>query len=269
MKGKSVDHKEAAYGPVKKKTPKAIFMQFFEKEFPQMGELSRGVVVDKLFELIQQCFPSNKHMKMGQMMWFAVDTNETSGYGKPIEKNKLKPVFLDVVTEGDIISTIQGTKKKDIRKDIEVRLFEQSHEQKAELSYTDVATIMNLSPGTIARHIREYEKESGKLVPRRGTIHDIGPSLTHKKTICYKFIVEGKSVEQVAKETNHSPEAITRYVKDYKRISACLAQNLSDEMTSYVTKTSKKLIAEYKALIEENNIDIINDLGDNDIVRYS
>jgi hypothetical protein len=36
-----------------------------------------------------------------------------------------------------------------------------------------------------------------------------------KKQICYRVIVQGKSIETAARETNHSPEAITRYVKDY------------------------------------------------------
>jgi DNA-binding CsgD family transcriptional regulator len=268
MKGKKdKKHKEAVIGPVVKKTPKAIMGRFFEENFPQMGAISRDAVVDKLIELIDKCYPSKDHFKMGQMMWFSVDKNETAGYGKPIEKCQLKPVYLDVITEGDILKVIEGERKKNIRKQIEVRLFEQSNDQGAVLSCADVASIINLSPSTVAGHIREYEKDTGKTVPRRGTIHDMGRSITHKKEICYKIIVEGKTVEQVSKETTHSPEAITRYVKDYKRISACLAQNLTDDTISYVTRTSKKLIQEYKKLIEENNIDIHKNFGKyNDVI---
>lgn len=260
MKNK-IDRKEALLGPVYKKTPKAIISYFFEEQFPSMGDISRKAIVDKLIEVIEKCYPSNKHLKMGQMMWFSVDKTEIAGQGKPIEKCKLKPVTLDVFTESDILKSISGVKKKDIKKEVEVRLFKQSDAQSGTLSYSDVAAIMNVTPNTIANHIREYEKETGEIVPRRGTIHDLGRSLTHKKAICYKIIVEGKTVELVARETCHSPEAITRYVKDYKRISACLAQNMPEETISYVTRTSKQLIEEYKALIEKNNIDIKGDLG--------
>ena len=54
---------------------------------------------------------------------------------------------------------------------------------------------MGLSAGTIYRYIREHEKGSSDLVPRRGTIHDMGPTLTHKREICYKVIVLGKSID--------------------------------------------------------------------------
>lgn len=264
-KSKSKDEKrESLYGPVQRKTPKAGFMQFFEEQFPSMGEISRAAVVDELLIKIDEYYPKNEHMQMGKMLWYAVDKNETSSYGKSIQKCKIKPILLDIITEHDIMQLISGTKKKDIKKEIEVRLFNQSDEQDATLSCSDVATMMNLSPATISRHIREYEKETGKVIPRRGTVHDLGPTVSHKKAILYKIIVEGKTVEQVGNETKHSPEAITRYVKDYKRISACLAQNLSDDVVSYVTRTSKKLVLEYKKLIEENNIKITkNDIFDN------
>ena len=121
--------------------------------------------------------------------------------------------------------------------------------------------MMRLSPATISRYVREWEKENQTLVPRRGTIHDMGRSVTHKRQICYKMIVEGKSVAETARETNHSPEAITRYVKDYKRILACLHKGLTPKETSFVVKVSEKLVFEYVNLIQENQVDINEQIG--------
>ena len=50
----------------------------------------------------------------------------------------------------------------------------------------------------------EYERASGESVPRRGTVHDMGRSITHKAIICYKRLVEQKPTSQVAQETFHS-----------------------------------------------------------------
>jgi hypothetical protein len=77
------------------------------------------------------------------------------------------------------------------------------------------------------------------------------------------MIVEGKSVEATARETNHSPEAITRYVKDYKRILACLHKGLTPQDTAFVAKVSENLVFEYVNLIQENQI-AINDRMDKD-----
>jgi DNA-binding CsgD family transcriptional regulator len=84
----------------------------------------------------------------------------------------------------------------------------------------------------------------------------MGPSITHKKQICYKVIVQGKSIETAARETGHSPEAVTRYVKDYKRILACLNRGLSPRDTAFIAKVSENLVYEYMNLIAENQLDI-------------
>jgi DNA-binding CsgD family transcriptional regulator len=195
---------------------------------------------------------------MGRVMWPAVDEKETAGYAKSIEKTKLVPVFVDIITDDDIKKMADNVKKKDIRKEAAVRIFTQSKEQGGVLTGVDVASMMNMSPATVYKYVREYEQEKNVLVPRRGTIHDMGRTLTHKKEICRKIIVEGKTVEETARLTNHSPEAITRYVKDYKRISSCLAKGLSPEETAFAVKVSENLVYEYQKLIEENDIDLNN-----------
>ncbi|TFG38121.1 MAG: DUF1670 domain-containing protein [Desulfobacterales bacterium] len=130
------------------------------------------------------------------------------------------------------------------------------------------ATMMRLSPATISGYVREWEKRTNSIVPRRGTIHDMGRSVTHKRQICYKMIVEGNSVEETVRETNHSPEAITRYIKDYKRILACLHRGLTPKETAFVVKVSEKLVYEYLNLIQENQIDIKEQMGNDDVVNF-
>ena len=96
----------------------------------------------------------------------------------------------------------------------------------------------------------------------------MGRSFTHKRKICYKMVVEGKSVEQIARETNHSPEAITRYIKDYKRILACLHRGLSPNETAFVVKVSQRLVYEYLNLIHENQIDIKEQMDNKEYIDF-
>lgn len=257
MREKKVDKLfDSLYSPLERKTFKAVLGKFFEEQCPQFGNLARQTLVNYLHQLVERFYPANSHMRMGQVMWPAVDENETAGYGKPIEKCKLVPVYVDLITDDDIKKLANKVKKKDIRKEVAVRIFNQSKKQGGVLSGVDVSSMMNLSPATIYKYVREYEKENKVLVPRRGTIHDMGRSITHKKEICRKIIVEGKTVEETARLTNHSPEAITRYIKDYKRISSCLSKGLSPLETSFAVKVSENLVYEYKDLIEENDVDL-------------
>jgi hypothetical protein len=166
-----------------------------------------------------------------------------------------------MIAPEDIEAMLKGEKAKLIRQRATVRLFEQAKKQQAVFTGVDVAIMMRLSPSTISNYVRDWEKQNQTSVPRRGTIHDMGRSVTHKKQICYKIIVEGKSIEHTARETKHSPEAITRYVKDYKRILACLSQGLTPKDTAFVAKVSENLIYEYVSLIEENQLDIKEQKG--------
>lgn len=245
----------AQIGPLQRKTFNSALSRFLAIQCPQMaGELTRNFLVSKVQELVEEFYPPNTHLRMGQVMWPAVDETETSSYGKSIENTRLKPVFLDLIHRDDIEALLNGEKAKLIRQRAVIRLFNQAKEQGGVLTSVDVATMTRLSPQTISIYVRDWEKSNKCLVPRRGTIHDMGPSITHKRQICYKIIVEGKSVEQTARETRHSPEAITRYVKDYKRIHACLKAGLSPENTAFAVNVSKKLVYEYMALIKQNNL---------------
>jgi predicted transcriptional regulator len=248
---------EAQFGPLQQKTFASSLALFFEQRCPQMGgHLTRKVLVNTIEKLVNEFYPPNTHLRMGQIMWPAVDENEQAAYGKTIRKTKIKPVFVDMISPEDIEAMLQGEKAMKIRQKAAVRIFNQAKQQGGVLTGVDVATMMRLSPATISRYVRLWEKEQKVLVPRRGTIHDMGRSVTHKRQICYKMIVEGKSVKQTAQETNHSPEAITRYVKDYKRILACLHKGLTPKETSFVAKVSESLVFEYENLIRENQVDI-------------
>ncbi len=71
---------------------------------------------------------------MGQIMWPAVDEHEKAAYGKTIEKTRLKPVFVDLISQGDIEAVLQGERAKVIRQRATMRLFKQAKAQGWEYS---------------------------------------------------------------------------------------------------------------------------------------
>lgn len=242
-----LNSKEPAW---KRKTLDGTLKYFFKQSCPQLGgELTIEPVVKEVISIFDHFCPPTERMRMGQVMWYAVDVEETAGYGKSIDKCKLNPVVLDLVNLEDVDDLINGVKKRQRNRKVIVRLFNQAFEQGGVLTNADVGGIMRLSPGTISKYVREYEKETGKLVPRRGNIHDLGPTLTHKRIICIKCLQEGKTVEVTARETNHSPAAVTRYINDFKRVHTCLKDGWAVEKISYATGLSKSLTNEYINLI--------------------
>jgi hypothetical protein len=236
----------------KSKTFESALDVFFAREFPQVGgELVRPLIVNEIKKRVEQYYPLTSRMKMGQVMWVGVAKEEKQSYGKKLENTKLKPVVLDLCTTEDLEALFQKKKNREIKKELVARLYRQAFEQGACLTGTDVAALMKMSASTISKYAREYEKENDCLLPRRGTIHDIGRSITHKAVICRKVILEKKTIEETARETNHSVEAVSRYITNFKRIYKCLEKGLSINDTSFAIKVSKNLIMEYVSLIDD------------------
>lgn len=241
--------------PVKKKGFKAALDTFFAQNVPQLGgHLTREAVVNEIIKMIDQYYPKTDRLKMGQMIWFAVHKDETAGYGKKVEACRQQPVILDVIHDADIENLLQGVKKKERIKKVIVRLFNQAYAQDGVLTLMDISSIMRLSTCTISRYIREYEKEHNELIPRRGTIHDLGRSISHKKIICRKFFYDKKTIEITAKETYHSPQAVARYINDFKRVRECIKAGWTVLQTACTTGLSKSLTNEYVEMMNEYGI---------------
>lgn len=58
-----------------------------------------------------------------------------------------------------------------------------AYSQGGVLTTTDLSLLFHRPYSTVARLIRAYEAQTGEVVPRRGNVHDIGRTVTHKRII--------------------------------------------------------------------------------------
>lgn len=249
---KQQTHLQSTYNPMKYKTFTGALEAFFAQECPQLGGMrTRQVLVQAILSMVHEFFPETSHLRQGQIQWVTVDKNETASYGKSMRQTCLKSVVLDLVRSRDIEERAEGKHLREIKKEAAVRLFKQADQQQGCMTNAEVAILLKISPPTVGRYIHEHEFETGELIPRRGTIHDMGPSISHKKPIIRKLFLEGKSVEQVSRETRHSPEAIHRYIQNFKQVLLCRQKNLTEKETAFAIKISQRLVKEYHSLIDK------------------
>lgn len=244
-----------AYEPSGKKTFRSALCNLLQSEFPgQFGPTVTELFAEKIEELFEKFHPLRSRMKVGQMLWAAVSVDDPPRRGKRIEDTRLKPVILDLVTKEDVEDAIATGCRMQTRQKKIVRLCKQAYEQGGVLSYPDVSLLMHLETSTICREVLDYEKRIGQVVPRRGTIHDMGKSITHKAEICRKRLVDKKSTSLVACETNHDPEEVEYYVQCCRRIKMCIDNGMSNEEIALVTGHAKSTVNEYAHLIDELNL---------------
>ncbi len=240
------------YQPIEHKTFKSALMQFLKQEVPHLGgDMILELLTNKIQTLIDDFYPKSERLTMGQMLWFAIDENEKAGYGKNMKTLKIKPVILSLVHPNDIELIKKGVPSYTIKDQVMARLYRETKEQGAVLAESDVSLMLHMTPTNISKRTKKYEQQFHTVLPRRGTVHDLGRSVTHKKTICKKRILENKPISQIARETNHTSNSVTRYTNDLERVRFCLDKKLKLKEISFVTNLSPSLTIEYVSLIDE------------------
>jgi Protein of unknown function (DUF1670) len=242
------------YDTSDRKTFQSALRHLLHTDFP--GVFGREIArffADRINQLYERFQPPRSRFKMGQVLWVGVAVDARPTRDKRIEDTELIPIVLDLVTAQDVAQAKTARLFQTRRARI-VRLFRQAYEQGAVLSEADVSLLTQLTVNTISHHVMTYERETGESVPRRGTIHDLGPSVTHKAIICYKHLVEHKPTSQVAQETYHSPEAVEYYVQCFRRVQLCRDSGISIEDIARATGHSLRLVREYLDLMNQFHV---------------
>jgi len=236
----------------KRKTFRSVLCNLLQTEFPGVfGPAITRLFADKIDTLYERFHPPRSRIKAGQVLWAAVAVDDPPNRDKRIENTRLVPVVLDLVTPQDIDSAIARGRSAEIRRGRILRLFRQAYEQGGVLSYADICFLVHVGMDTITKIVHAEQAVTGQIVPCRGTIHDMGRSVTHKAIICYKRLVEKKSTSQVSQETFHSPEEVEYYVQTLRRVQICYDSGMGPDDIAHATGHSKLLVKEYLDLIDE------------------
>lgn len=250
-------HREAQYRPQARKTLQHALIRFITREFPRLGgPWVIQLFVDKLLELVDTYRIARDRLTPGQTLWPAVALDERPGYRKSMAYTRQVPVVITLVNQDDVADLRANARRKDVRKRALVRAANDAYAQGGVLTVTDLDMLFHLSHGRVAEIIREYETETGEIVPRRGNVHDIGRTVTHKRIICRKAYLEGKPTHVIARETCHSPEAVDHYILNLARVHfATVQRGMTPEQTAFAIQVSLYLVEEFVKLIEEFGLD--------------
>lgn len=250
-------HRELQYRPQAAKTLRQSLIRFITREFPRLGgPWVIELFVDKLLELVDSYRIARDRLKPGQTVWQAVALDERPGYHKPMTHTRQVPVVITLANQDDVADLRNNVKQSQVIKRALVRVANEAYAQGGVLTGTDLSLLFHRSHSHIAQLIREYEAETGEVVPRRGNLHDMGRTVTHKQIICRKAYLEGKPTHIIAWETFHSPEAVDHYILDFARVHfATSQQGMTPEETAFAIQQPVSYVKQYVKLIEEFALD--------------
>lgn len=225
---------------------KPAIVNFFEREFCGMfGPVVRENIADALIDLFNSICPESSRLKPGQVIWNALDRRTRADS----EKRRYRPVILSLVTDDEVSMFEKNCPVKLIRQNVIARMIKEAYQQGAVLSTRDLSLLLISAPSWLSHQRIEYEKQNQTILPHTGVIHDMGTTLTHKRIIIYKHVVEKKDPSIVARETNHSQPAVDKYLKDFNRVKTLVNDNKDVEFIHHTTNIARAVIRQYLQII--------------------
>jgi predicted XRE-type DNA-binding protein len=246
-------HYKDEYGPLSQKTLHNVLKR---ELFEQFGFENMGLIADALIkrflEIIDEFSPEKIRLLPGQVLWLAVDAREKCGYGKPIFRSKLVPVILTLVSPDDLQRMAEErVTRKELYPEIIARILKEAMKQGGVLALSDVGVLLGLSHSRVSRIIKRYSKEhQDDVLPHRGTVHDIGPTITHKIQ-AIELKLKGLFTQEIARRICHDPSAVDVYVNDFERVYELYRKGESIVKICFYTKLSRTLVEEYIKIVKE------------------
>lgn len=218
------------------------------------GEITAKAIINDILLLVSDYFLVSSidddlhHVNYGQIVWMAVPVDEFPKRAKPIAATRLKPVVLSFVNDQDFSHIAHGFDSKALRKNRLKRWTDEAFDQGALLTQLDLAVLLGITDAVVSQYVQEIQTE-GHLLPTRGNIHDLSGAITHKREIITLYL-QGYLTPDIALKTNHSKEAVDRYIKDYHRVEILWNHDIKDpDKISHLSRLSKRVVQQYIDLL--------------------
>ena len=213
--------------------------------------IARAIVRD-ILATVERCYP--EHVPPQTVVWLAV-RRERGKQRKGLSVSDLTPVQLKMVTEEEValltdksLRQIQQARRAFNRARFARWCFD-AFEQGGVLTHLDLCLLSGLSEKVIRDHLWAYEAETGEIVPTRGTVHDIGGSVTHKAEVVRRWL-RHESPVHIAQALHHSQDAVDRYIADFQKVRL-LVQKFAVSDLPVLAGLSASVVHQYLALIKE------------------
>lgn len=239
----------------KRSLKQQLLFKFLNEYGYQRGALVAEAIVEDILRLIEELYQERLPPRFTN--WPAVSLDN----GKSPTIHDLVNVRLQLVTDAEVALLSnqelgrQRTARRTFNQTRFVRWCQEAYAQGAVLTLLDLSLLSGYSQSHVGHLLREYEKEQQTTVPTRGTVHDIGRSVSHKAEVIRRFL-KGHSPADIAAKLRHSQSAVDTYIKDYETTRKLVQKFPVSEIPSLshrtlsVVKEHIKLIREYEPNIK-------------------
>jgi hypothetical protein len=199
-------------------------------------------ILDSVHKVYSDFFNNSGSIKPGQVRF--VITGIENGPSKALKEADMVTATLtldagqedlDIKEKGGVIS---------LRRHRLQRICQEAFMQGGVLTIEDIANrILNCGERTLVRDIKALKGE-GCVLPLRSIVKDMGRALSHRVIIVGKWL-KGQEYSQIALGTNHSPGAVSNYIRKFKQVVALAEEGYEVHTIAFLAQISKPLSEEY------------------------
>jgi len=228
---------------------KGLYQQLcvaFENDYGfDKGRAIIPTIVQDMLDKVRAHYEPQGGQSPHQIVYAAADDKARLTRGKTMAQTRQQAVVLTMLAPEDCATYGQGAPT--LMRQRLVRWLTEAKDQGALLTTADLAFVCGASCGTVERRIREHEKQTGTLLPLRGTVHDASSKLSHKARIVELYL-SGKLPGEIARMTDHSLEAVENYLRTFVLVRE-LAERYDAETISRLLRRGARVVRQYLDLL--------------------
>lgn len=240
------------YGPAVNKNIRGILRKELLTNFGfEHMFLMADVLIDRFLEIVQEADVLHGALEPFQTVVYGYDRLKHFQFARRPYQLYLRAARVTMVTAEEIARLRDGASLTRLRSEIAVRILREAYDQNVILSFTDVGLVMCQSPIRISQLVRRYRAaHPGEFIPHCGSVLDMGSTQTHKRGAILLYL-QGHLTSEIARQIQHAPEDVDRYIYDYQRVIELAQEGKSAAQISFVTGLRPHLVRELVGLWKE------------------
>ena len=219
------------------------------------------LLADDVQQLVDEFYPPAERLRSGWMVFTGTKASGTKAHpGQSASDHELVTLAWPVLLPEDIRDLTTWPQEKArvearrewLQKRL-VRIIEYGwHHEKGPvlLTQADLAAMIGLTPVDVSLLLKHARITTDKPLMTKGYYFDQGMRPTHKAEIIALYEA-GRDESEIARQTQHAPASVGRYIRDYERVKALLSYGTSVEQIQIILQMQPGVVRAYVSLIEK------------------
>ena len=244
---------ERNFSPLRDKVLASILRQLLVTEFGYQNKvIFADVMISEILKKVEAFVKPLSSVKPGQLVWMAVVNDGAKHTFQKMRDTTQVPLVLDLITDSDLKILADGGSLLKVRRQRHARLLDQALAQGGVLAISDLTAMTLASQARVRADIAHIKKSEGRTVPHRGSVQDIGPTLSHKVEVA-RLLEAGHLEPDICRmlSPTHDLRSVERYAQTYKNVLKLLDGGFSPSDIAGILSLSKKLLEAYTDLVKE------------------